>query len=392
MKKNEIIYPDYNNSTLNLVSTIQNIFGVKTEHKPLKQIDVGELKEKQNIILMIFDGFEYNLLEKYKKTSCSFLADHFIDKITSVYPSTTTSAITTLYTGKSPLQHGALGWSLYFKDYFKMIDFLPNNDSIYQKSLNKENFNTHDFLDIPNIFSQIKETMPGTQLFYLKPKHLGISIYSKYMTRDAQNIPFKSAKQLFTRIKKISQKKSRKFIFSYSSLPDGLEHHHGVDAEIVEKYLKEIDWRLEKLSSQLTNTTILITADHGLTNVYKYFYVNEDKELDDCLILPAFPEPRFISFFVKSHKMKDFERIIKKYENDFLFMKREKLFTANLFGFGKQHPKIDDFIGDYVAIAISDAAMKPVFQQNEKNKQEFPAHHCGLTKDEMLVPLIRIDA
>jgi len=62
-----------------------------------------------------------------------------------------------------------------------------------------------------------------------------------------------------------------------------------------------------------------------------------------------------------------------------------------LLGFGKRHPKIDDFIGDYVAIAISDAAMKSIFLQNGKNEHELKAHHCGLTKDEMLVPLFRIN-
>ena len=55
------------------------------------------------------------------------------------------------------------------------------------------------------------------------------------------------------------------------------------------------------------------------------------------------------------------------------------------------HPKIDDFIGDYIAIAISDSAMKSIYMQNGKWKKEFKAHHAGLTEDEMLVPLFKID-
>ncbi len=391
MKNKEIIYPDYNNSILNLISSIQNVYNVKTEYNPLKQINIEELKQKQNIILMIFDGFGYNLFQKYRKTSCSFLSKHFIDKITSVFPSTTTSAITSLYTGKSPLEHGALGWSLYFKDYFKLIDFLPNTDSISGNELHKEHFHTHDFLNIPNIFTKIKETDPEIQLFYLKPKDIGKSIYSKLMTKNTIDLSFENDKTIFCPDDINLKEKSKKFILTYSTFPDSLEHENGVNSKIVENYIKEIDRNMEKLATEIKNTTIFITADHGLIDVNKYFYVNEDKELNDCLILPAFPEPRFISFFVKTHKINDFEKIIKKYEQDFLFMKREELFASNLLGFGKQHPKIDDFIGDYVAIAISDSAMKPIFLQNGKNEHELKAHHCGLTKDEMLVPLFRID-
>ena len=34
--------------------------------------------------------------------------------ITSVFPSTTASAITTSYTGRTPLEHGLTGWFAYF--------------------------------------------------------------------------------------------------------------------------------------------------------------------------------------------------------------------------------------------------------------------------------------
>ncbi|MBC8384195.1 MAG: alkaline phosphatase family protein [Candidatus Cloacimonetes bacterium] len=386
-----LVYPDYNNSILNLISSIQNVYNVKTEHDPLKQLNLEELKTKQNIILMIFDGFGYNLLTKYKNTSCPFLAEHCIDKITSVFPSTTTSAMTSFYTGKSPIEHGSLGWSLYFKDYFKLIDFLPNRDSISGDSLNKEQFHTHDFLNIPNIFHKIKEVSPQTKVFYLKPKYLGKSLYSKFMITDAEQLSYKKTKQLFSTIKKTIKKKGKKFLFSYSTLPDSLEHANGIDAKVVEDHIREIDQRIKKLSSELTDTTILVTADHGLIDVQKYYYVNEDKDLNDCLILPAFPEPRFLSFFVKEHKINKFEKCIKKYEHDFLFLKREELFASNLLGFGKQHPKIDDFVGNYVAIGISGSAMRPIFLQNGKSDHELLAHHCGLTAAEMLVPLIRID-
>ena len=39
-----IIYPDYKNSIVNLVSTILATYDVKTDHPPLKQLDTKHSK------------------------------------------------------------------------------------------------------------------------------------------------------------------------------------------------------------------------------------------------------------------------------------------------------------------------------------------------------------
>ena len=208
-------------------------------------------------------------------------------------------------------------------------------------------------------------------------------------------ISYKKTKHLFRKIKKIIQinKYQKKFIYAYSSSPDKLEHLFGTDSKKVKNYISNVDRLLEKLVVQLkgTNTTIFVTADHGLMDIQQYHYVNEDKELFDCLYMPTFPEPRFISFFVKPHKMDKFKEVINKYKDDYIFLTRQEFIAKGYLGNGIMHPKIDDFLGDYLAIAISTAAMKSIYMQNGKWKKEFLAHHAGLTEDEMLIPLIKID-
>jgi hypothetical protein len=56
------------------------------------------------------------------------------------------------------------------------------------------------------------------------------------------------------------------------------------------------------------------------------------------------------------------------------------------------HPKVDDFIGDYVLIATGDKGIKTTLRQNGRWKEEFKGHHCGLNPDEMLVPLVVFNA
>ncbi|NQT64823.1 MAG: alkaline phosphatase family protein [FCB group bacterium] len=389
-----IVYPDYKNSIVNLVSSILKAYDVKTDHPPLEQLDTINLKLKKNIIFIILDGFGMNLLTKFA-SSTTFLNMNFISPITSVFPSTTSAAITSLITGKTPWEHGAIGWTLYFKEFAKNIDYLPNWDSITTTTQDAEQYNVIDYIGADNIFNKISKITHDVQQFYLAHEELSQSPNIIRNSGTAEIISYSDHKHLYKTLNKLISKKSsdRKLIFVYSSSPDKIEHHHGVYANEVEKFIQETDSALKVLSSQLagTNTTILLTADHGLIDVHDYYYVNEDEKLFDSMIMPTFPEPRFISFFVKNHKMRQFEKAFKKYEEKFLLFDREEFLKHKLLGIGKMHPKIDDFIGDYMAIAISDSAMKSIYMQNGKWKQEFYAHHAGLTEDEMLVPLIKID-
>ena len=74
---------------------------------------------------------------------------------------------------------------------------------------------------------------------------------------------------------------------------------------------------------------------------------------------------------------------------DFLLISREEALKSNLFGVGEKHKRIDDMLGDYLIVAISD---KVLFQEYEDGVlyPRFLGTHGGLTQEEMLVPLILI--
>ncbi len=72
-----IVYPDYKNSIVNLVSSILNVYKVETDHPALKQLDMEALRKKKNIVLFILDGFGMNLLNKFTSSS-KFLTKNFV--------------------------------------------------------------------------------------------------------------------------------------------------------------------------------------------------------------------------------------------------------------------------------------------------------------------------
>lgn len=386
-----IMKPDYKNSIVNLSSSVLNSFGADYTHPPLKQLDSQLLQAKKNIILIVLDGFGLNLLEKYK-LELPWLYAHLKSPITSVFPPTTSAAITSIVSGKTPYEHGIIGWTLFFKEFAKYIDFLPTWDTITMETMDAKKYNIYDIMHVETIFHQIhnKENL----CFNVTPAHISQSANTLKNAGDAIILGYNNNDQMFANIHYALEMKheGRKFIYVYNPDPDHTEHKEGINSEKVLNYLKDMDNKLEQLAERLEDTVLLLTADHGLLDIEEYFYVNEDRDLFDSLLLPTFPEPRFISFFAKPGKQEKCRQALNKYEEDFQVMNREDFFSSGILGSGTPHPKLDDFVGDFVAIAYTDKALKWIFQQNGKWNKELVAHHAGLNEAEMIVPLIYFES
>ena len=99
-----------------------------------------------------------------------------------------------------------------------------------------------------------------------------------------------------------------------------------------------------------------------------------------------------MSFFIREDLREAFkERFEKLFSNDFILFTRQEALEKGLFGPGQPHKKTLDFIGDFIACAIGPKLFDymPVIKTK---KFEFTATHAGLTREEMLVPLIVVES
>ena len=102
MEENKIVLPDYENSILNLINSILHYYHVETKYNGIDILDKKLEKKYKNIVLIILDGMGENILNRISPNG--FFKKHQERKITSVYPSTTTAAMTTYYSGKPPIE------------------------------------------------------------------------------------------------------------------------------------------------------------------------------------------------------------------------------------------------------------------------------------------------
>lgn len=174
--KNKFYLPNYKDgSIVNLMSSIKKAFGGKSLYQPLKNLDVAEISDK-NIVLLVIDGLGLEFLKKYGKES--FLHKNLYGEMTSVFPSTTASAMTSFAIGVAPQQHGLTGWFVYLKEVGTVAAVLPFTSRVGEFNLNKTGVNYEDIFNEKSFCEELK-----ADSFLLKHKSYSDSAYSLSVSR-----------------------------------------------------------------------------------------------------------------------------------------------------------------------------------------------------------------
>ena len=73
----------------------------------------------------------------------------------------------------------------------------------------------------------------------------------------------------------------RKFVFAYFESPDALLHKYGCTSEEAKEFVKNAEEKIERLASELEDTLIIVTADHGHKDIKNAYTTIDDEELFD---------------------------------------------------------------------------------------------------------------
>lgn len=382
MRDNEIIFPNYKHSILNLTNSILKYYGVETKYSGLPKLDEKLQEEYKNIVLIILDGMGEHILNNALPNG--FFYNNKIDTITSVTPSTTTAAMTTYFSGKPPIETGWVAMSQYFKEYGRTIEMLKHIDSYTGEKISNTRMDVYDLVKYTPIYEQIEKASPDVKAYEINPTYCD--------ARSKRNINADNIELACDAVKSICENKDRNFILVYDDNPDGLLHNYGCKSGEVCEFLYRAENAIKNMCEELkdTNTLVIVSADHGHKDIENDYNILDMKEIQDCLIMPASLESRCISFCVKEEKKQEFQNYFRtKLQNEFILYTKEEFIENNLLGNGQKHPKIDDFLGDYIAIAIGSSRIR-LGTYLGKEKKEKRATHCGLTPNEMEVPLIVI--
>jgi len=361
---------NYKNSILNLSNSILKYFDIKPFHQTLSYVDdLLENKKYDNVVILLCDGLGSKNLDLVLKQA-GFLKSHKIKNLTSVFPTTTTAATTSVLTGLMPSEHNWYGWDMYFKDTNETISLFLNKIKDSKKSP-KLSISKRDYMQNKTIIDLIREN--GDKAYYAYPF-------------DYEN-PCYDLDSVCERIIKLTKEPGKKFIYGYIENPDKLMHKYGVYSKQVKEEIKKINDKIENLSKSVENTIIFVIADHGLVTTKTINLKNDMPKIYDMLKRTTTLESRATGIKLKNKKLlSEFKRQFDVcLRDDFHLLSREEVMNSKLFG---ENPNeyLMDTVGDYLLIAKGDKVinyddMSPIFK----------ASHAGLTTDEILVPLIVIE-
>ena len=369
--KNNIQLSDYDRSILSISSSIMKYYGVASNYKSLPELDNILKKPYKNIVFLILDCLGDNILKENLPDN-SILKSHQITTVTSVFPSTTAAATTAFHSGLSPLETGWIGWMPYFKEYHKAIELFTGKDYYTKEQVIETPVN--NILKYETIYEKICKKNKNIKYHQCFPS----------FASNGSN----TFEELCSKIEESCNNPGFNLISAYWDEPDHIIHNTGIRSKETKELLENIDDKLKKLSKKLKDTIIITSADHGAIDL-KEVYINEIKEIDECLKFPPTIDSRFVTFFIKKGMKIEFKKALKEnLKNKYILFTKEKFLKSGLLGRGTPHKKISTFLGDYIVIMNSDISIR---YTTTGIKKRHLADHSGITKEEMLVPLIVID-
>ncbi|MFP4112294.1 MAG: alkaline phosphatase family protein [Candidatus Woesearchaeota archaeon] len=388
--------PDYNGkSIVNLMSSISKSYSIRSRYHELDSLKARELKKHDNVILFVMDGLGYKSLTGFPDLEMN---KYVKGKMTSVFPSTTAACLTTFASGLPPQQSAVTSWFMNIKELGMIVKILPFSSRAEDQALSKEGIEIGGIIPVRSLSPKIEKK--DTKCYKIVPRPLVIGDYNRLMGGKSDIIGYRSYAGLLKSLKKIiktrenkssKEKKKKKFIYCYSPLFDSACHHYGTKSDEARLEALKLDDLFKKISKTLegTNSLLLCTADHGLIDSppEKRINLNEHEEFYDCLTIPMCGEPRAAFLYVRASKEKKFLDYYRKNLKDkFILKTGEKMIKENYFGLFEPDKKLFERIGDYILIARDNYMIKD-FLIND-NFDFHIANHGGLSKEEMLVPLV----
>jgi hypothetical protein len=405
----DLVRPCYASYCLSkLPSAILALLGLpQPDHAILQMIQraIGHRERPPKVVLLLIDGFGWQQWRQYAEQYDFFrrmTAYGVVAPLTTVFPSTTAAALTTVHSGLTPLEHGLPEWWVYFDELDTMAATLPftplgarGRDMLLEAGVK------------PTLLFQGKtvyQTLAraGTPSFTILRNTYAHSAYSSVAHKGSTTISFINASDLLVNLRqKVAEISGPAYFYVYWDAVDAIAHTYGPHTEQYHAELAGFSYLLQrefiaKIPPDVARDLVLIvTADHGHMNVSPQdtLYLNRYPRLRRSLqvspagkrILP-WGSPRDVFLRVQEETLTATAAWLRtRLRNKATVMSIDEALEQHLFGLGKAHQRFRNRVGNLLILPYRDALIW--YEHLQGKKFELRGMHGGLTADEMLIPL-----
>lgn len=411
LSSDEFVMPHYDGySIVNAAATTAALFGIPFTGTPTlpRELWASLSNGVRCVVQILIDALGYYHLRRFMDKTGNSLFHRFeqngglLFPLTSVCPSTTTAALSSLWTGRTPIEHGMLGTRLFLRDQglrANMIHFTPAG-FLSHNVLVAEGIKPSEFLQVPGLAEILADNGVESHVF----------ISQQYVEGGLSEIFFRGVKQvhafvpgsgadLWTQLRELLNQRvgEKLYVAVYWGLIDALAHLRGPSSSVIDaelhRWTELMDQELlQKLSPLATaGTALCILSDHGQVETSPTGAIRLDQHPGalQLLLMKPLGEQRLPYLFVRQGKVEKLKRYFREHLCDeFVILDSKAAVDAGLFGpaIGTEEALVR--VGDVILVARGDHSLF-----DEKDEPHLRGLHGGLSPEEVLVPclFVRLD-
>lgn len=402
------IFPDYGELCFaNVPDTVLSVLGGDARRPLPDAVFEGVGTDVENVVVVLLDGFGFEAWRRFQAGDAllSSVAERgAVTPLTSIYPSETAAAISTMHTGRQPVEHGLLGWNQYVPDLDAVLQTLPfaTLDDEPATEAFGDDADPRLLLDTDTIYQRAADAGVDSRL--VAPGAFEDAPYDSVVKRGAETAPYGTVAEAALRIRQcLTAASGPTYVNAYVPTPDATGHEHGNESPEYRANLGMVTDCLrrelvENLDPAIAERTLLVlTADHGQVDTDPARNVDlGGLDVEEHLRrdgsgepIPALGGPRNLQFHVRDGHVEALRDTLESSADaDLRTFAREEYLDLGLFGDREPSARFEERSPDLVAVP------RELSVWYDDGHLEMLGMHGGLNPTEMLVPFaaVRLDA
>lgn len=376
-----LVLPDYRGGSLvNLMSSIATALGGGSPYPTLAALPPESFRGVRHVLLLVVDGLGFAYLSSHDGA----LRRHLRGHLTSVFPSTTASAVPTFLTGLAPQQHALTGWNMYFREIGALVSPLPFRIRTGRHALREAGVSPSSLFGLTPLFDRLP--LP---CHIVSPQQIVHSEFNVALAGHARRHGYASLDEMFELISARLGGEAPSYVYAYWPKFDSMAHAYGIGSEQAAAAFADLDAGFARLVRSAHDCLAVVTADHGFIDspAGETIDLDDHPELRDALLLPLCGEPRLAYAYARAGRTQQLEDYVDRHLDDRVrLLRSDTVVRQGWLGPGAPHPALRDRLGDYVLLPRGRAILRDWLDGEERHIHI--GVHGGLSAEEMLVPLV----
>ncbi len=354
-------------------------------------------------IVFLIDSFGWTMLERAialaERANERALMGHLADcarPLTTVFPSTTSSALVSLSTGMAPGTHGIVGHTEYLPAWGTVLNMLrmaPSWGGPRDLAAGK-GYRPQDLVSHPSLFRR------GLGATALTKSDFEGTAFTKLLYDGAEFQGYVSLSDLSLHLRRILLRRPDqrpRLLWVYWDLLDAVHHLNGPLDELALSELTHLFGAVAEAASRMgpadrEGISLYVTGDHGQVPIdpLRARAAHQDPVLMSLLHRPPSGEKRAAFLEAARGKGRELAAYLGTWEREgWALLPVADIMSQGILGPAPLHPELRDRLGDFLLLPPDSETLyyRPPGSRGAEDRF-LGGNHGGLTREELLVPLV----